>query len=72
MKKADVEMYQNNRININSEKDIYGIYYSKDESVLSKGFEPVEFEQGINFCMYSDYVPLTLDEWIACERRRME
>ena len=23
------------------------------------------------FCMYSDYVPLTLDEWIACERRRM-
>ena len=24
------------------------------------------------FCMYSDYVPLTLDEWIACERRRME
>ena len=24
------------------------------------------------FCMYSDYVPLTLDEWIACERRRIE
>lgn len=24
------------------------------------------------FCMYSDYVPLTLDEWIACERKRME
>ena len=24
------------------------------------------------FCMYSDYVPLTLDERIACERRRME
>ena len=24
------------------------------------------------FCMYSDYVPLTLDEWIACEKRRME
>ena len=23
------------------------------------------------FCMYSDYVPLTLDEWIACEKRRM-
>ena len=22
------------------------------------------------FCMYSDYVPLTLDEWIACEKRR--
>ena len=24
------------------------------------------------FCMYSDYVPLTLDEWITCEKRRME
>lgn len=24
------------------------------------------------FCVYSDYVPLTLDEWIACEKRRME
>ena len=22
------------------------------------------------FCMYSDYVPLTLDEWITCEKRR--
>ena len=22
------------------------------------------------FCMYSDYEPLTLDEWIACEQRR--
>ncbi len=24
------------------------------------------------FCMYSDYTPLTLDEWIACDRARME
>lgn len=22
------------------------------------------------FCMYSDYEPLTLDEWIACDRKR--
>lgn len=22
------------------------------------------------FCMYSDYVPLTLDEWIVCDRER--
>ena len=22
------------------------------------------------FCMYSDYEPLTLDEWIVCDRRR--
>lgn len=22
------------------------------------------------FCMYSDYTPLTLDEWIACDRER--
>lgn len=22
------------------------------------------------FCMYSDYTPLTLDEWIECDRRR--
>lgn len=22
------------------------------------------------FCMYSDYTPLTLDEWIACDQRR--
>lgn len=24
------------------------------------------------FCMYSDYTPLTLDEWIACDRERRE
>ena len=24
------------------------------------------------FCMYSDYEPLTLDEWIECDRRRKE
>lgn len=24
------------------------------------------------FCMYSDYVPLTLDEWIACDAERRE
>lgn len=24
------------------------------------------------FCKYSDYVPLTLDEWIACERARKQ
>ena len=22
------------------------------------------------FCMYSDYTPLTLDEWIECDRKR--
>ena len=22
------------------------------------------------FCMYSDYTPLTLDEWIACDQKR--
>ena len=22
------------------------------------------------FCMYSDYTPLTLDEWIICDRER--
>lgn len=24
------------------------------------------------FCMYSDYAPLTLDEWIECDRKRRE
>ena len=24
------------------------------------------------FCMYSDYAPLTLDEWIVCDRKRRE
>lgn len=24
------------------------------------------------FCMYSDYTPLTLDEWIDCDRKRRE
>lgn len=24
------------------------------------------------FCMYSDYTPLTLDEWIECDKRRRE
>lgn len=24
------------------------------------------------FCMYSDYTPLTLDEWIECDRKRRE
>ncbi len=24
------------------------------------------------FCMYSDYTPLSLDEWIECDRKRLE
>ena len=24
------------------------------------------------FCMYSDYTPLTLDEWIICDKERRE
>ncbi len=24
------------------------------------------------FCQYSDYEPLTLDEWIECDKRRLE
>ena len=24
------------------------------------------------FCMYSDYIPLTLDEWIVCDRKRRQ
>ena len=24
------------------------------------------------FCMYSDYTPLTLDEWITCDKKRRE
>ena len=24
------------------------------------------------FCMYSDYEPLTLDQWIECDRKRRE
>ena len=24
------------------------------------------------FCMYSDYTPLTLEEWIECDKRRHE
>ena len=47
-------MYQNNRININSEKDIYGIYYSKDEPVLSKGFEPVRGADSHNSVIICD------------------
>lgn len=24
------------------------------------------------FCMYSDYIPLSLDEWIECDKKRRE
>ena len=48
-------MYQNNRININSEKDIYDIYYSKDEPVLSKGFEPVKGADSHNSVIICDF-----------------
>ena len=47
-------MYQNNRININSEKDIYDIYYSKDESVLSKDFEQIRGADSHNSVIICD------------------
>ena len=47
-------MYQNNRININSEKDIYDIYYSKDEPVLSKDFEQIRGADSHNSVIICD------------------
>lgn len=34
--------------------------------------EPVACQIYNCFCMYSDYTPLTLDEWIKCDRQRRE
>lgn len=43
----------------------------KSLSVNPNGTERVIPCHMINcFCMYSDYTPLTLDEWIACDQKR--
>ena len=48
---------------------------TKHTKVMSRGVaEPVAIPCNmINcFCMYADYIPLTLDEWIECDRKRKE
>ena len=43
----------------------------KSEAVSPDGSKKNIPSNMINcFCMYSDYIPLTLDEWIECERER--
>ena len=67
---------------------LYGhVHNSRDEELIRKFQEitrqtPTVDVQGnarnipcqmINcFCMYSDYEPLTLDEWIVCDRERQK
>lgn len=49
------------------------IQETRNTKVVSKyDQEPTSVPcQMINcFCMFSDYAPLTLDEWIACDERR--
>ena len=33
---------------------------------------PVSCQMINCFCMYSDYTPLTLEEWIECDQRRQK
>ena len=51
------------------------ISITKEQKREVKGYdEPVEIPcQMINtFCMFSDYMPLTLDEWIEADKKRRE
>ena len=34
--------------------------------------QPVPCQMINCFCMYSDYTPLTLEEWVECEQRRQD
>jgi hypothetical protein len=46
---------------------------TKNTKVLSKGVEepePIPCNMINCFCMFSDYVPLTLDEWILVDAKR--
>lgn len=65
---------------------LYGhVHDTQDQRLIEQYQDMVENTQSINpdgsvrkipckmincFCMYSDYVPLTLDEWIECDKMR--
>ena len=65
---------------------LYGhVYDTQDQRLLEKFQEITKNTESVNpdgtkrnipcnmincFCMYSDYTPLTLDEWIECDRKR--
>lgn len=34
--------------------------------------QPVPCQMINCFCMYSDYTPLTLEEWVECDQRRRD
>lgn len=67
---------------------LYGHVHNTDDQYLIEQFQAItrntihEEKDGIKrnipsnmincFCMYSDYTPLTLDEWIQCDRERKE
>lgn len=52
--------------------DAYADYLSRQKhlSLGSGEMEPVPFQLINCFCQYSDYTPLTLDEWIEVEKAR--
>ncbi len=65
---------------------LYGhVHDTQDQRLIEQYQDMVENTQSVNpdgtvrkipckmincFCMYSDYVPLTLDEWIECDKMR--
>ena len=42
------------------------------ENIITGKMEMVPSQMINCFCMFSDYVPLTLDEWIQTDKRRKE
>lgn len=42
------------------------------KSAHQKTAKPVPCQMINCFCMYSDYTPLTLEEWVECDQRRRD
>lgn len=80
--------YQLNKDGIPKTYMLYGhVHDTQDQRLLEQFRETVRGTQVINskgeaqyipcnmincFCKYSDYEPLTLDEWIECDKKRSE
>ena len=48
----------------------YGVCSMMRKSAHQETAQPVPCQMINCFCMYSDYTPLTLEEWVECDQRR--
>lgn len=70
-----IPTWMNGHIHKTTDQELVDRFCAETRAVLRKSAhqetaQPVPCQMINCFCMYSDYTPLTLEEWVECDQRR--